>query len=118
MKKQFSLLFFMLLSASVSVNAQNLSSAISGQNNFILLGNAEAKFVYDTATAKFTEVNFKPIFLWRITDKLFVESEVEIETGDGVVDIGLEYANMCYMVNKYMIIHAGRFLPKFGAYRG
>ena len=66
----------------------------------------------------FKDVNFKPIFLWKISDKLFVEAEPEFETGGGSLDIGLEYANMCYIVNKYLILHAGRFLPKFGAYRG
>ena len=59
-----------------------------------------------------------PFFFGEYSDKLFAEAEIEIETGDGVADLGLEYANMCYMVNPYLILHAGRFLPKFGAYRG
>ena len=89
-----------------------------GQNKFAIFGNAEMTFFSEKNEAQFGEVNFKPIFLWKISDKLFVEAEPEFETGGGDLDIGLEYANMCLTVNKYLTLHAGRFLPKFGAYRG
>ena len=98
---------------------QNTPSAIfDGLNHFMVTGNAEAVFLHDKYNSNFTSINFKPIFLWHISDKLFIESEIEVETGDGAVNIGLEYVNMCYLVNSYLILHAGRFLPKFGAYRG
>jgi hypothetical protein len=89
-----------------------------GQNKFAIFGNGEMKFISDKNTVQFGDVNFKPIFLWKISDKLFVEAEPEFETGGGSLDIGLEYANMCYFVSKNLILYAGRFLPKFGAYRG
>ncbi|MEO8795059.1 MAG: hypothetical protein ABI390_06295 [Daejeonella sp.] len=94
------------------------TSSSSGKNKFVVLGNAEATYTASKGESSFGDINFKPIFLWKISDKLFVEAEAEIETGDGEVNLGLEYANMCYMVNPYLILHAGRFLPKFGAYRG
>ena len=89
-----------------------------GKNNFAVFGNAEVIFFHDKNNSQFTELNFKPIFLWKISEKLFVEAEPEFETGGGSLDIGLEYANMVYIVNPYLTLHAGRFLPKFGAYRG
>ena len=94
------------------------SPQTEGQNNFAVFGNAEMIYFHDKNNSRFTNVNFKPIFLWKISDKLFVEAEPEFETGSGTLDIGLEYANMVYIVNPYLILHAGRFLPKFGAYRG
>ncbi len=94
------------------------SSSSDGQNKFAIFGNAEMTFIADKNNVQFGNVNFKPIFLWKISDKLFVEAEPEFETGGGTLDIGLEYANMCLIVNQYLILHAGRFLPKFGAYRG
>ncbi len=103
------------LTAVSMLSAQTKSP---GENKFVILGNAEATYSANKGEASFGDLNFKPIFLWKISDKLFAEAEVEIETGDGAVDVGLEYANMCYMVNPYLILHAGRFLPKFGAYRG
>ncbi len=98
----------------------NTDSKVSahGQNNFAIFGNAEMTFFADKNGSHFGDVNFKPIFLWKISDKLFVEAEPEFETGEGSVNIGLEYANMVYIVNSYLTLHAGRFLPKFGAYRG
>ena len=100
-----------------STNATN-SSSKDGQNKFAIFGNAEATYFSNSDTKQFGDVNFKPIFLWKMSDNLFVEAEVGFETGGGSLDIGLEYANMCYTVNKYLTLHAGRFLPKFGAYRG
>lgn len=89
-----------------------------GQNKFAIFGNAEMTYSSNKNERQFGDVNFKPIFLWKVSDQLFVEAETEFETGGGSLDIGLEYANMCYIVNKYVTLHAGRFLPKFGAYRG
>lgn len=108
------LLFYLFSHAQDSV----ITKASPGSNKFIVYGNAEMSYISNTDSKSFGSVNFKPIFLWRISPKLFVEAEMEIETGDGYVKLGLEYANMCYAVNSYLTLHAGRFLPKFGAYRG
>lgn len=115
--KKLLLLLSVYFSFADVIHAQ-LASKEAGQNKFAIYGNAEAVYISNKEQKNFTDVNFKPIFLWKISDKLFVEAETEIETGDGAVNFGLEYANMCYMVNQYLILHAGRFLPKFGAYRG
>jgi hypothetical protein len=113
MKKAF-LLIILALTAGC-LQAQNQSA---GSNKFVVYGNAEAVYTATKDESGFGDINFKPIFLWKISDKLFAEAETEIETGEGEVSLGLEYANMCYIVNPHLILHAGRFLPKFGAYRG
>ena len=86
--------------------------------NLLFLAMLKLHTLATKGQSSFGDVSFKPIFLWKISDKLFAEAEIEIETGEGTANLGLEYANMCYMVNPYLIVHAGRFLPKFGAYRG
>lgn len=111
-------IFLVLIFCISKTSPGQTTTPASGTNKFVVLGNAEAKFIASKDESGFTDINFKPIFLWRISDKLFVEAETEIETGEGEVDLGLEYANMCYIVNPYLVLHAGRFLPKFGAYRG
>lgn len=113
MRKSLVLITCFLITAMLSAQTKS-----PGENKFVVLGNAEATYTATKGISSFGDVNFKPIFLWRISDKLFVEAEMEIETGDGEAALGLEYANMCYIVNPYLILHAGRFLPKFGAYRG
>lgn len=125
--KSITILFLLLCSSLLKAQSiEDTSLAVNlphepvneGKNNFAVFGNAEMTYFSDKNNSHFGDVNFKPIFLWKISDKLFVEAEPEFETGEGSLDIGLEYANMVYIVNPYLILHAGRFLPKFGAYRG
>ncbi|HTL80681.1 MAG TPA: hypothetical protein VL651_03190 [Bacteroidia bacterium] len=120
MKKITSIVLCSMFASLLNAQQDSTTTAApkDGQNQFLIMGNAQALFFADKDNVQFTDVDFKPIFLWKLNDRLFVESEVEIETGEGSPDLGLEYANMCYKLNPYMIFHAGRFLPKFGAYRG
>jgi len=118
MKKIYLLILPLFCGGIMQAQNNSTSSSKDGQNKFAIFGNAEMIFSSDKNNSQFGDVNFKPIFLWKISDNLFVEAEPEFETGGGELDIGLEYANMCFVVNKYLTLHAGRFLPKFGAYRG
>ena len=112
------LLLLIYLDISQAQNTSTIAPLKEGKNNFVVIGNAEMKYFYDKNTNQFGDINMKPIFLWSISKNIFVETEVEFETGAGTVDIGLEYANMVYNVNKWLSLRAGRFLPRFGAYRG
>lgn len=60
----------------------------------------------------FNSYGFSPIFLWKLSDKLFFESEIEINNGA----MELEFAKLSYSLNNYMTIGAGRMLSPFGAY--
>src|SRR5690349_10551789 len=118
MKKMLLLLLLAIgcVSFGFSQNDEKEGPRNFGSNKLVITGDGEAKFFADSGNVNFGEVNFKPIFLWKLSDRLFVESEVEIETGDGFPDVGLEYVNMCYIVNSHLILHGGRFLPQFGMY--
>ena len=100
MRKKYLLLVplccFGLIHAQVTTeNAPTAApSSKDGQNKFAIFGNGEMTFVATKDNAQFGDVNFKPIFLWKMSDQLFVEAEVEFETGEGSLDIGLEYLNM------------------------
>ena len=59
-----------------------------------------------------------PFFSGKYQINFLQKQKLKLKPGTASADLGLEYANMCYMVNPYLILHAGRFLPKFGAYRG
>ncbi len=60
----------------------------------------------------FNSYGFSPMFLWKLSDKLFFESEIEINNGE----FELEFAKLSYSLNKYITIGAGRMLTPFGAY--
>jgi len=69
--------------------APTTSTSKDGQNKFAIFGNAEMTLVANKDNVQFGDVNFKPIFLWKMSDQLFVEAEAEFETGGASVDIGL-----------------------------
>ncbi len=85
---------------------------------FLLTGYTQTTLMY-VPDKDFTisALNFVPIFLWRPTEKIFFEGELEVALDKGVTMIGLEYANINYIVNRYMIFRVGKFLTPFGAFQ-
>jgi hypothetical protein len=60
---------------------------------------------------------FVPIFLFQMSEKIHIESELEFSVGaDGETETILEYANMHYFLNDNTIITAGKFLLPFGQF--
>ncbi|MEI7675307.1 MAG: hypothetical protein WCJ03_00890 [Bacteroidales bacterium] len=117
MKK--SLLFFAILLLSNMAFAQSsVPEKPDADNKFVLAGNAQILYSSSKDAKGFGDLGFKPIFLVSLSDQLFFEGEMEFGTSETGVETVLEYANMCYLLNDYVTLHAGRFLPKFGAYRG
>lgn len=116
MKKIFSLLLVIVISGNIF--AQTNSEHKSALSNLVVAGNAQADYNYNNDENGFGNVAFKPIFLWTLSDRLFIESELEVATDEGAVEVVLEYANMVYFLNDNFALHFGRFLPKFGSYRG
>src|ERR1051325_454673 len=65
-----------------------------GINKLLITGHADMTAVFDTGQANFGDVGFSGIFLYKLSDKLFAECELEISTGEGSVEVGLEHANL------------------------
>lgn len=53
---------------------------------------------------------FNPIFIWKRRDRLFFEGEFEAALEDGATEVGLEYAQISYVINDYFTIGGGKFL--------
>lgn len=129
MKKQIIIFCFMLgitpLLMAQEYNKPALDSLTSHQSSsnskavkFLLTGYTQTTVMY-LPDEEFTisSFNFVPIFLWRPTEKIFFEGELEVELEEGETMIGLEYANINYIVNRYMIFRVGKFLTPFGAFQ-
>jgi hypothetical protein len=59
------------------------------------------------------------MFLWKLSDRFFFESEIEIKNDGTPVNgaaFDLEFAKLSFKVNKYITIGAGKMLSPFGAY--
>lgn len=64
----------------------------------------------------FNTGTFAPIFLFKLSDRLMFETELEFAFEDGDLETGLEYANIMYIMNDYMTVRAGKFLLPFGTF--
>ncbi|MCJ8163383.1 OprO/OprP family phosphate-selective porin [Pontibacter sp. E15-1] len=88
----------------------------SGETKFLLSGYGFTGFEKKGDESTFGPLGFSPIFLWKKTDRLFFEAELEAEIEDGEFDIGLEYASIYYRLNDFLIVGAGKFLTPFGIF--
>ena len=119
--KKTTLFFILYALGIIPLMAQNDSKEKSGSfgaNNFFFAGHTAVSAAFDTGTAAIGDAGFSAVFLYKLSDKLFVESELEVATGDGAVEVGLEHAKLVYSVCKNLNFYAGRWVPKFGMYRG
>jgi hypothetical protein len=126
------LLIVLILLLATSVQAQDTLSTYDRQalENTTDLKPGKSKFMlrgyYHTGIESITsegatELNFSggsiaPILMYRQSDRLFFEAEFEGEFEDGEFHWGMEYADMSFVLNKYMTVRAGKFLLPFGTF--
>ena len=125
MKKNYIFIFFLGLLLSFNALAQDslqlfpeVNNSMWGIKKLMLTGGSETQFVVDSTQTGFRNTKFHLSPLVSLGDKLFLISEIEIETRDGEADFGLELVHLNYQILPNLTIYAGRFLPKFGHYRG
>ena len=108
----FSLLFF-------SLQAQE-NDFKSSNNQFMIRGFGDVGFNYydkdGEENSSFTAGNFAPIFLFKQSDRLMFEAELDLNLTGESLDIELEYADVIYVLNDYMTVRAGKFLVPFGTF--
>src|SRR5207237_5825983 len=77
---------------------------------FLLAGYGTAGFTARSGEDPFFYASFNALFLWKLSDRLFFEGEMELEFEDNATTINLEVAQASYLLNDYMTIGVGRFL--------
>ena len=87
-----------------------------GKSRFLLRGYAHSGLEMTSEEASFVGGAFNPLLVFRQSDRLLFEGELEIELEDGETHLGLEYANMSYLLSDAITIRAGKFLLPFGTY--
>ncbi len=69
-------------------------------------------------TSTQTMLEFNPVILWNINDRLFLESELEIGwnnySHETTVELG--YLNLSYLATDYLTLSVGKFLVPFGLF--
>jgi hypothetical protein len=81
-----------------------------GSTKFLLAGYGTAGFTARSGEDPFFDAAFNGIFLWKLSDRLLFEGELEFEFEDGATTTNLEIAQASYLLNDYMTIGVGRFL--------
>ena len=90
------------------------------KTQFMLRGYGHTGFEYmdsnDEAESTFLGLTYAPIFLYKHSDRLMFEAELEFKLEGNELEIGLEYADVMYVLNKNMTVRAGKFLLPFGTF--
>lgn len=94
----------------------------SKESRFMIRGYGSASYVkvnsedeHDSGST-FEMGSFSPIFLFKLSDRLMFEAELEFEYEHGEFEIMLEYADISYVLNDYMTVRAGKFILPFGTF--
>lgn len=90
------------------------------KTQFMLRGYGHTGFEYmdsgDETESTFLGSAFAPIFLYKHSDRLMFEAELEFVLEANELETGLEYADVMYVLNKNMTVRAGKFLLPFGTF--
>ena len=98
------------LSKQVAEAKQLAKDSLLGSTKFHVGGYAAAGFSdVRGGDAAFT-ANFNPILLWKLSDRLLFEGELELQLEGNSTSTALEMAQISYLLNDYMTIGAGKFL--------
>lgn len=87
-----------------------LSGLRSGKRGFLLTGYTFGGFEAADGEDSTFSAGFSPIFLWKLSDDLFVEGELEVELEGDEAEFGLEFAQMSYVINDNLTFGMGKFL--------
>ena len=103
---------------------ENLSNEVNilkntykpGDSKFLLRGYAHSGLFVNSDEFSFEGGAFNPLFVYKQSNRLMFEGELEMELEDGELHIGLEYANISYLLTDNMTLRLGKILTPFGIY--
>lgn len=98
------------LQTEVDELKQQVHESFPGSTKFLLAGYGAAGFTAQHGHDPFFSASFNPIILWKLSDRLLFEGELELELEGGETHLALEIAQASYILNDYMTIGAGKFL--------
>ena len=106
----------MILYVINGIYAQDYNDFKPGDSRFMIRGYGHAGLESIGDNLSFVGGSFNPIFLWQQNDRLIFESELGLSIVGEETELELEYANISYLVNKYMTLRLGKFLLPFGIF--
>ncbi len=103
---------------------QELGRIRPGATRFLFSGYSSFSFTDREGSPSTFDATFNPIFLFKLKENLFFETEVEFELADASTggeptfetETGLEYAHMVWAPRDDVMIGVGKFLLPFGQF--
>ena len=87
-----------------------------GLSNFIVSGYGFTDYKESEGSPSTFSAGVNPVFLWKASDKLLFETELELSLEDGDTSTNLEFADAQYLLNDYVTGVAGKFITPFGTF--
>ena len=87
-----------------------------GDTRFLLTGYGSAGFESLNHNDAAFNAQFNPLFLWKISDRLLFEGELELELEDNETETKLEQAHLSYLAHDYVTFDAGKFLNPMNSF--
>jgi hypothetical protein len=89
----------------------------AGEHRLSIVGYGFGSFDWqERARTNTFSAGFEPIFLYRLSDRLLFEGDLEVKLEGTETSADLESAQVDYLVNDYMTVVAGKFLLPFGEF--
>ena len=104
------------LQEQVKALKKSAASTAPGNTAFVLTGYGFTGYSDAPGAPSSFNAGFSPIFLWRPSQRVLFEGEIEVELEEGEAHFGLEYADVAYLVHDFATVEAGKFLTPFGIY--
>ncbi len=104
------------LKQDLSLTQSEVESQQPGVSQFLLRGYAHSGLQANDEEFTFVGGSFNPIFIYKQSDRLLFETELEFELEEGELELGLEYANLSYLLSKNLTLRVGKFLVPFGIF--
>lgn len=87
-----------------------------GSTKFLLTGYGSAGFNALRHSDATFEAQFNPLLLWKLSDRLLFEGELEMELEDSETETKLEQAHLAYLMNDFITFDAGKFLNPMNSF--
>lgn len=95
---------------------QKADAAKPGETKVLITGYGFAGFTAREREPSTFSAGVSPILLWRPSDRILFEAELELELEGTDTGVNLEYADLSYVLADELTIRAGRFLVPFGTF--
>lgn len=93
-----------------------LQAVTPGEHRFLVGGYAFGGFRAGSGGERALFAGFSPVLLWKLSDRLFAEGELEFTLAGPQPEIGVEFVQLSYLVNDRLALSAGKLLTSFGLF--